>query len=295
VNIHDPLVAWEAAIGRYCSADDLERDRVFSLSLRQFALFRRYASIGQATSQIRNELRLEALRAKRYAHLPSRLRGVFVFESLEDAQAAAKRWDGGHFDPSFLSEIEMVPSRSARLDSEWITFNLATENDPSWMDHYWRGEVSGTNPLTEVVCSGVGAILNKELRERAYRKVMEHFPKAVPLLSVACVAFYLGFTRVAQVVPYLLAAGPKVRGVHLLNMNDLRNESPLFAALPQYKDPWPPLARPWDGVIQVPDLSGSWFELEVSELSTLVAEVSVPPPADESVLDRIRSVHAARH
>ena len=54
-------------------------------------------------------------------------------------------------------------------------------------------------------------------------------------------------------------------------MNDLRNESPLFAALPQYKDPWPPLAGPCDGIIQVPDLTASWFELEVSELSALVA------------------------
>ena len=89
---------------------------------------------------------------------PRGLRGVFVFESLEDAQAAAKRWDGGHFDPSFLSEIEMVPSRSGRLDSEWITFNLAADNDPLWMDRYWRGEVYGTKPLTEVICSGVGAI-----------------------------------------------------------------------------------------------------------------------------------------
>ncbi len=78
-------------------------------------------------------------------------------------------------------------------------------------------------------------------------------------------------------------------------MNDLRNESPLFAALPQYKDPWPPLAGPCDGIIQVPDLTASWFELEVSELSALVAQPSVPPPVDESVLDRIRSEHAARH
>ena len=187
VNIHDPLVAWEAAIGRYCSADDLERDQVFSLSLRQFALFRHYASIGQSTSQIRNGLQLEAVRTQRYTHLPSRLRGVFVFENLEDAHAAAKRWDGGHFDPSFLSEIEMAPSRSARLDSEWITFNLATENDRSWMDRYWRGEVYGTKPLTEVICSGVGAILNKELRERAYRKIHRSaFQRQVPA-SECCV------------------------------------------------------------------------------------------------------------
>ena len=295
VNICDPLVAWEAAIGRLCSSDDLERDQVFSLSLRQFALFRHYASIGQATSQIRNELRLEGVRAQRYGHLPSRLRGLFVFENIEDGHAASTRWDGRHFDSSFLTKVAMAPTKSARLDSEWITSNLAKEDDPSWMDQYWRGEVYGEKPLTEVICSGVGVILNKQLRERAYRNVMDGFPKAVPLLSIACVAFDLGFDRVAQVVPYLLAAGETVRGVHLLNMNDLRNESPVFTALSEYKDPWPPLAAPWDGIIQIPDMTASWFELDRPELLALVREATVPPPIDETVLDKIRRVHEGRH
>lgn len=78
VNINNPLVAWEAAIGRFCSADDLEREKVFALSLRQFALFRGYASAGQSSPLLRDELRLEVVRAQRFADLPSRLRGVFV-------------------------------------------------------------------------------------------------------------------------------------------------------------------------------------------------------------------------
>ena len=295
VNILDPLVAWEAAIGRYCSADNLESEQVFSLSLRQFSLFRRYAALGDSTRQIRNELLLEGIRAQRHADVPSRLRGVFLFENLGDAEAAAQRWDGRHFNASFLSEIEMTPDRSAGLDSEWITFNLATDNDPSWMDRYWRGEVCGVRPLTEVISSGVGAILNKDLRERAYRQIMELYPKAVPLLSVACVGFRLGFSRVAQIVPYLLRDGSKVRAVHLLNMNDLNNESPLLAALPQYKDPWPPLAGPWDGIIQVPDLTSSWFELEMSELSALVAQTAAVQPPYESALNHVRNVHTTRH
>ncbi len=294
VNILDPLVAWEAAIGRYCSADNLERDEVYSLSLRQFALFRRYAGLGGSTPQIRNELRLENLRAQRYPHLPSRLRGVFVFDNLQDAEAAAKRWDGGHFDTSFLTEIEMVPTRSVKLDSEWITFNLATGNDQAWMDSYWQGKTYGPKPLTEVICSGVGAILNRDLRKRAYRRIMESYPKAVPILSIASVGFYLGFYRVAQVVPYLLRDGSKVRGVHLLNMNDLSNESPLFAALAQYKDPWPPLAEAWNGTIELPDLRESWFELEQSELFALAAESPVVDAQEASVLKHIRQIHTDR-
>lgn len=295
VNIQDPLVAWEAAIGRYCSADALERDNVFSLSLRQFALFRRYASLGTATPQIRSEIRLETLRAKRYLQLPSRLRGVFVFDDLDAATAAAKRWDGDHFDKSFLSEIEMVPDNCVQLDSEWITYNLATDNDPVWMESYWRGETYGTTPLTEVICSGVGAILNLELRERAYRRIMELFPKSVPILSIASVGFHLGFNGVAQIVPYLLRDGSKVRGVHLLNMNDLANESPIFPALSQYKEPWPPLVEPWNGTMQIPDLRDSWFELEQTELYALATTTSLSDTLDKSVYEHIQQIHTRRH
>jgi len=150
-------------------------------------------------------------------------------------------------------------------------------------------------PLTEVISTGVGAILNNELRERAYRRIMDIYPKAVPLLSIACIGFYLGFRRVAQVVPYLIRDGSRVKGVHILNMNDLKNDSPLFAALPQYKEPWPPLAGPWDGVIQIPDLTGSWFELELSDLAALVAQEAAIQPHYESALEHIRIVHTARH
>lgn len=295
IDIHDPFVAWEAAIGRICSADHLEREQVYSLSLRQFALLKNYASSKKVAAQIRNELRLEGVRASRFAELPSRLRGVFLFNSIEDARGAQGRlgWNGRHFNHHFLSEIEMVPALEARLDSEWISSNLAAEGDASWMDRYWQGDVYGERPLEEVICSGVGAILNKELRERAYRRVMASFPKAVPLLRVACVAFWLGYPRAAQIVPCLCANGTKVRAEHRLNMSDFRDGSPVFPALDSYKMPWPPLAEPWDGVIQVPDLRPLQFELEMPEFAALLAEATVPPLASEGILGRIRDVHAA--
>jgi hypothetical protein len=270
LDIRDPLVAWEVAVGRLCSADNLESDGVFSLSLRQFPFFRRYSRAGSVTSQIRNETRLEWIRSERHSDVLSRLRGVFLFDSRADAEAAAVRWDGSHFDPLFLSEVEMIPDRQARLDSEWITFNLLSDREDSWMDSYWRGEVCGERPLTEVICSGVGTILNMDLRNRAYQEIMRLFPRSVPLLRTARIAFNLGFKQAAQVVPYLIREGARIKGSHILNMNVFNDGSPFFDALAQYSGPWPPLAVPWDGVILTPDLSDSWFHLTDIELSQLI-------------------------
>lgn len=294
INIHDPLVAWETAIGRYCSADNLEADQVFSISLRQFYLFKKYSISGHSTPQIINELKLENIRSQLYAHLPSRLRGVFLFESLEDAEAAAQRWDGNHFSSSFLSEIEMQPEKIAKLDSEWITSNLAANNKSSWIDYYWQGETYGIKPLTEVIASGMGLILNQDLRERAYRQVMKLSPKSIPILAVACIGFYLGFNRIAQSIPYLTRDGSKVRGIHILNMEDLESKSLLYEALSQYKNPWPPLAEPWDEIIRVPDFSSSWFELEVSELTNLISESMFVQTSEDSLLERVRNIHKTR-
>jgi hypothetical protein len=291
LNIQDPFVAWEAAVGRICSADNLESGGVFSLSLRQFSLFRRYSKDRAITAQLKSELCLEKIRSERYPRLPSRLRGIFLFDSRADAEAAAVRWDGAHFNPGYLSEIEMTPLAQARLDSEWITFNLTSDEGNSWMDSYWRGEVHGACPLTEIICSGVGTILSMVLRERAYRQIMQLFPRSVPLLAIARIAFSLGFTQAGQVVPYLIRDGGNVKGVHILNMNDFNDNSPLFPALAQYGGPWPPLAMPWDGIIQTPDLRDRWFHISDAELFQLVRASLPGEPSNEGALNQLRQVH----
>lgn len=291
LNIRDPFVAWEVAIGRFCSADNLQSDEVFSLSLRQFSLFRRYSQDRALTSQFKKELRLEKIRSERYPQLPSRLRGIFLFDNRADAEAAALRWDGSHFDPTYLTEVEMIPERQARLDSEWITSNLLSNREDSWIDSYWCGEVYGERPLREVICSGVGSILNMDLRNRAYQEIMRLFPRSVPLLSIACIAFNLGFRRAAQSVPYLLREGERVKCCHILNMNVFNDASTFYDALARYSAPWPPLAVPWDGVIQLPDLSDRWFYLTDSDLYQLGREGHPTNLSREPDFGRLRQAH----
>ena len=291
LDIRDPFVAWEVAIGRLCSADNLENEGLFSLSTRQFSFFRRYSRAGIVTPQIKNENRLEKIRFERYCKLPSRLRGVFVFDNKADAESAAIRWDVSHFDSRYLAEIEMIPDRKVRLDSEWITSNLLADREDVWMDRYWRGEVYGERPLTEVICSGVGRVLNTDLRKRAYESIMAMFPRAVPLLSMACIAYNLGFNRAAQIVPYLIREGEMVKGVHVLNMNDFNEGSQFFNAFTQYNGPRPPLAIPWDGVILRPDLSANWFYLSDADLFQLVGESPPTSPTSQPSLERLRQAH----
>ncbi len=268
LNIDDPLVAWETAIGRLCSADVLEQDKIFSLSLRQYSLFRKFATQTAASPQIANELRLDSVRISLFKDLPSRLRGIFLFRNLEDARAASKRWRLRHFIEENLSEVEISPSKMAFLDSEWSTHNLAGVRDDSWMHHYWSGETFGEAPLIEVVCSGVGYILNQALRKRAYETIMQKLPKAVPILSIATVGFFYGFQHVAQIVPYLRTDDKSAKGLHYINMQDLHNDGDLLIKLKEHKEPFPPLVEPLTKAseIQLPDFTDSWFTIDHSSL-----------------------------
>jgi len=270
-NIDHPLVAWEVAIGRIKSSCDDNIDD-FAVSLWQYNLLYKYAKNGMNKKLI-NELKLEAIRQKKYPHCISRLKGVYFFESERDAYIALDRW-GMSEKKKYISEVCFSANNITKVDSEWITSCLLSEND-SWMELYWNGAIYGERPLVEILASGIGVVQNYELRHLAFRKIMEEWPLSTPLLSMACCAFAeKKVETIAQVKPVLTKKGDMIVGSYFVYMDDLKkreNEIMEALELSKGKNEVPPMIVPNDGVsfFKLLDLGDYSFQLNFNGASAL--------------------------
>lgn len=271
MKIADPMVAWEVAIGRCCSADLMRRSGVLAVSLRQFSMFRE-VSLGGDDAKLRSEIALEQMRLVHAPSAVSRLGGLFMFESESDAVAITKRWDGRHFRKEFLTPIEIEPPQTTTLDSEWITTSFSRHRERDWMAAYWRGETYGESPLAECLCSGIGRVLSQDLRERAYRQTVKSFPLSRPILDRACLAFSLGFLHAAQIVAFLKSnqnGKPGAQGVNIINMRDFEKGSELVDAFARYQGPGIQAVAP-DEDVALPDLRRYWFDVDHTRLNEVL-------------------------
>jgi hypothetical protein len=131
LNIDHPMVAWEVAIGRLQSVGEITADR-FGVSLWAYSLLRSYVH-NQQPKRFANELRLEQIRTRSYPDCVSRLHGLYFLKSEQDARIALDRWRMPELKP-YISAVQFVPSALTEVDSEWITFNLGSNDDPEWMN-----------------------------------------------------------------------------------------------------------------------------------------------------------------
>lgn len=286
LDIDNPIVAWEVAIGRLCSADELIKEQVLSLSQWHYSRLRHYVISG-SKQLIKNEIKLESVRLKFHPNCVSRLRGLYFFESKTDAEAAIDSWNINQSKKRYISEVGFSVTNISQHDTEWITFNLASSDDETWMRKYWQGEVCCEKPLWEFLATGVGLVWDQDLRIEAYKRVMHRDPTSVPILRLSCIAFHLGYERVAQVVPYLLKQGNKVKGTYIINMRDFENSSPLFNSLNEYKGDYPPLPDNWNGEITVGDFKEMMFECDVNEL----LDLSEAKPLTSSSSNALKNIH----
>jgi hypothetical protein len=90
LNIANPMVAWEVAVGRIRSSSDRPRD-TFGVSVWSYSLLRRYTTKG-LDQRFRNELLLEAVRQQVHPDACSGLKDLYFFESEYDAHAALEQW-----------------------------------------------------------------------------------------------------------------------------------------------------------------------------------------------------------
>jgi hypothetical protein len=180
-----PPVAWAAMRGMLVSAGEVPGP---SESFTSFM----FAGLVQSQNNIRlsNEVLTEHVRATRFGHRISRLRGMYFFESRELARRACEQNWGGHFVEENLVELQLYPKgATTRVDANWIT------NPPpslDWVDRYWLGESMGEAPVWELIADGIAVIKEARTREKAYAVVQKTFPRSWVFAEMARLAGEVG-------------------------------------------------------------------------------------------------------
>ncbi|STQ77231.1 hypothetical protein [Grimontia hollisae] len=191
LNIYNPVVAWEVAIGRISSiesaVDLTDESRRSFLSLWQFSRLK-IASESQNWQPFSKEMRIEIIRHNEFNNNVSRMRGCYFFETKEMAVNVVNSFNwGGSFREELLTEVEFhyQDHEVSTYDSAWIEQEMSDED----IRHYLSGETKYLSPATEFVCYGRGFILDEELVDKARKIVLKHFPKSELILRSAIIIF----------------------------------------------------------------------------------------------------------
>ena len=196
LNIENPLVAWEVAIGRIASLEALPslqgQERRWFLTQWQYSRLKN-AFCNEPTKKIPliNEFRIESVRHRFYNHKVSRLRGSFFFKSEGDAKNIVKYYGWTGFNPNYLSEVEeyyKTDEDRAYYDSTWFTMTasdiMSVEDIKCYLSNttYWGKD---TNPATEVLVYGLGFVINEDLIQKAYNNVKATNPDSLCFVDSA--------------------------------------------------------------------------------------------------------------
>ncbi|HDW7095897.1 TPA: hypothetical protein ACGIZ8_000502 [Yersinia enterocolitica] len=221
LNIDNPMVAWEVAIGRIQSICDKQE---FGVSVWFYNLVKGLVEKNNNV-KIANEFKLELTRAKMYPEKVSRLQGVYFFESTEMAEIAVERW-GIPGRKKYITEVYFSGNNYTEVDSEWITTYLVSDPllNPSWMECYWKGETFGVKPLTEILASGIGIIHDQAIRCEAYWKIIDKWPTTSFLLN-SCMAGFnrKGLEQIGRSIPTIFVEKGEMVGKYYIDMNEFND------------------------------------------------------------------------
>lgn len=222
LDISNPLVEWEVAIGRIKSSCNPQGDP-FGVSLWFYNNIKNKLNSNRVNELI-NEFRLEELRNKRFQNAVSRMRGMFFFETEEMAKEILTRWKGNNFNSDYISQVNFSASNMTKVDSEWITQKLGNlDSDSDWMKSYWAGEPYWENPMTEVIASGMGLVVNADLRRVAYEQIAKREPHVSKLLAFSAAKFFYGVENAGLTVPAIIREGEKLVGNYYIDMRAFEN------------------------------------------------------------------------
>lgn len=278
LNIDHPMVAWEVAIGRVRSVCDRNSES-FGVSLWQYSLLSSYVTEG-TSNKFLNELLLEQVRQNIFPSCVSRLSGVFFFKDKDTALAAIERWRLPKSRSQYITPVNFSATTITELDSEWITSFLKSKpTNLEWMTNYWSGKTLGENPLVECIASGIGLVQDMELRELAYKKIMEKWPTSTPLLAVAACGFGIakmediGLMRAA-----LISEEEDLKGSFWVNINDINNRAKELIEVMKYarsQNIIPPMIRHENPGIyfSVPDFRDFEFSLRNKTASSIFSSI----------------------
>lgn len=223
LDISNPMIEWEVAIGRISSGVERSPDG-FGISARMHSLLRLAAANG-IDQRLLNEFKLERVRQQVAPNAVSRLDGLYFFRSYDEALRGLDRF-GWHHKVDLLARVLFWPTAVTEVDSEWITSHLR-EPDEDWMPGYWSGVPAGGEPLIEVLAQGVGLIDNTELRRRAYEGAVKRYPLFSKVLSFGAAAFWCGHDTVAQAKPGVLLTDGGITASAYIYMKDFEAGSAL--------------------------------------------------------------------
>lgn len=222
LDISNPMVEWEVAIGRIASSCDVSR-RDFGVSLWFYNNIKNKIIDGR-TNHFINEMNLELVRQRNFPNSVSRMTGVYFFDSEKMLKNAFLHW-GININSSYISKVMFSADSLSIVDSEWITQNInSIEGDNSWMSSYWSGESYWEKPVTEYIASGIGIIANNELRKTAYNSLLKKFPRFSKILAFSAAKFFYGIDNAGQVVPAILSKNGKLTGSYCIDLNSFKGE-----------------------------------------------------------------------
>jgi hypothetical protein len=277
LDLNNPMVAWEVAIGRMKSADICYNDKKFELSIWEYDLIRNYTKYG-ANQKFINELQLEYIRKTKYMNYVSRMKCLYFFETKNDAVFALDHW-GIDINEEFISEVELKINKITKVDSEWITNFIDSDVNNEWMDYYWQEYTYKNKPLYELLVDGFGIIKNERLCRLAHKKIYETWPYSTRLLAIAMCGFQIkNIDNIAKVIPGIYTSNGKIKGSYFIDISDLdKYKKELIEAMKyaQSINDFPPVVLPPDKNVAfiLPDLRYLEIDFENSYIATLLQKV----------------------
>jgi hypothetical protein len=180
---------------------------------------------------LRREGVLEGFRLREFPNLPSRLRCVYAYPTLD--AAARGNFGRGKFRTENLIAITraMDNFRTSTHDSNWISNFDSLAMDTA--RKYWAGETT-REPHFESLLNGRFWILGTRVRKRAYQTIKNVWPNSLALVELSRLAIEFG-SDLGAAAPWLVREGDQVFVRHIIRYNEQEGLEILKQALERTK------------------------------------------------------------
>jgi hypothetical protein len=254
LNLRLPYVRWNTALGKiYPASYDPENG---ARHLSMFASQR----LKKGIDYFNFEQALEEERAKKYPHKISRLQGLFVFDTQEEAKKAETLWGklDNQFQPYCLSEATCeIGHNKSKHDSNWLTY-YRTEFPSNWKELYWEGVAyPHQEPVWETIVDRPLLLWNTQLRQSVSDRLHDEL-RCSFLLRLGILACDLGYELGRNSIT-LLKENDCLQVRHMICFEKklaIEVVEEIKRTKPEYMSA---LRWPQDKDIFVPDLSSSDF------------------------------------
>ncbi|HDN2510742.1 TPA: hypothetical protein P1K35_000894 [Providencia rettgeri] len=195
INIEIPYIAWEVAIGRICTTiyGGIEGSSITPMqtysALSVWQYNKLHSLIVRSDKRpYENELKMEKFRHDNFRNKVSRLKGLYFFESKENAIKIRNHLRWNWLRDEDLAEVDFYYKEDEHIsfyDSLWIDSEMSEES----MNGYFSGKTRFESPATEILAYGKGVIKNDELVCKARNKILNLYPKSIDIIDSAKLIF----------------------------------------------------------------------------------------------------------